>query len=975
MAEKRIQVVVDIESKDVQFATDRVLSLQQQIRLLTKEIQNVDPSSESFRLLSKKLNDTQDQLRSVRARSGELFQTFSLLPGPIGEISAKLDGGISLLKTFSQYKLSDLINQFKGLGRDLKDAFLSLGDWQKATEKSTQSSEELTQSNEDLSDSYTAVDDAAAANGSQIQRNIASTKSLTDVNNENITVLKQKISAETNLQNSIKAKLAVEENELQTLKTGSKEYKEKAKVVQSLNNEYINSTNYQARYTTELNTLTAAQQKNTTAATADAVAQGEVAVASQAAGTATKTQTVLTNALTGAQTAAAAAGRVLRAVLASLGIGLIIVAVTTLITKVYDWVTSTEAADRANEKLGETLEQLNRILEDNISLIDEETQIGILRAQMANKTEKEINDITIAGIDKRIEAYKKGREKLMRELELLSIQGLSDEDEKKRREEIQNQYFKLNETIEDLNSQRRIQEVKGEKALFDEQKKLNEKRSQDRKEAGEKELERRKAELDALIELEIRKNNTDKKVLEDLLNKRLELEKLTGAQLLLAREENRDKLREALKEDVDEDLKIRLESIDAIIEKEESAADVDIERLKKLLLHKRDLELRALENSVEDQNLILEKKQALVAKYDAQIREIDNKAREEKLIADIAATEGNFDEQIRLYKEFQQQAIDNENYNAQEKLQIIEDTNNKIQELNQRRIDFERGQIELDLMEKEISYGEYFDNLKQLYDDEIAAVEQAYKNKEITEEEHNRRIKELTDARIQIRQEEIETSVKLFGAIGQGLSALSGIVGEQTKAGKALAVAAALINTYAAIAGQLAAFAGVPIPGYAIAQAIATGLVGFAQVKKILSVNVPGAGTSSGGQQPPPGSTPVGPIQVQAGGRARGGYVEGPGTSLSDSIPAMLSNGEFVVNARSTEMFGGLLNLINSAGNQPRMQFALGGQVTPQNAPVMQNGLDSLLGIQDRPIKTYVVANEMSNQQQFDRTIKSRSLI
>ena len=277
-------------------------------------------------------------------------------------------------------------------------------------------------------------------------------------------------------------------------------------------------------------------------------------------------------------------------------------------------------------------------------------------------------------------------------------------------------------------------------------------------------------------------------------------------------------------------------------------------------------------------------------------------------------------------------------------------------------------------MDKEITYGEYFDNIKQLYDDEIAAVEQAYRNKEITEEEHNRRIKELTDARIQIRQEEIETSVKLFGAIGQGLSALSGIVGEQTKAGKALAVAAALINTYAAIAGQLAAFAGVPIPGYAIAQAIATGLVGFAQVKKILSVNVPGAGTSSGGQQPP-GSTPVGPIQVQAGGRARGGYVEGPGTSISDSIPAMLSNGEFVVNARSTEMFGGLLNLINSAGNQPRMQFALGGQVTPQNAPVMQNGLDSLLGVQDRPIKTYVVANEMTNQQQFDRTIKSRSLI
>ena len=31
--------------------------------------------------------------------------------------------------------------------------------------------------------------------------------------------------------------------------------------------------------------------------------------------------------------------------------------------------------------------------------------------------------------------------------------------------------------------------------------------------------------------------------------------------------------------------------------------------------------------------------------------------------------------------------------------------------------------------------------------------------------------------------------------------------------------------------------------------------------------------------------------------------------------------------------------------------------------------------ISNRPIQTYVVSNIMSNQQQFDRTIKSRSLI
>lgn len=47
---------------------------------------------------------------------------------------------------------------------------------------------------------------------------------------------------------------------------------------------------------------------------------------------------------------------------------------------------------------------------------------------------------------------------------------------------------------------------------------------------------------------------------------------------------------------------------------------------------------------------------------------------------------------------------------------------------------------------------------------------------------------------------------------------------------------------------------------------------------------------------------------------ARGGHVSGPGTSTSDSVPAMLSNGEFVVNARATSMFPDLLETINNLG-------------------------------------------------------------
>lgn len=57
-------------------------------------------------------------------------------------------------------------------------------------------------------------------------------------------------------------------------------------------------------------------------------------------------------------------------------------------------------------------------------------------------------------------------------------------------------------------------------------------------------------------------------------------------------------------------------------------------------------------------------------------------------------------------------------------------------------------------------------------------------------------------------------------------------------------------------------------------------------------------------------------------GLAGGGEVAGPGTSTSDSIPAMLSDGEFVVNARSTKRHRAMLEAINS-GHVPA--FAAGG--------------------------------------------------
>lgn len=100
-------------------------------------------------------------------------------------------------------------------------------------------------------------------------------------------------------------------------------------------------------------------------------------------------------------------------------------------------------------------------------------------------------------------------------------------------------------------------------------------------------------------------------------------------------------------------------------------------------------------------------------------------------------------------------------------------------------------------------------------------------------------------------------------------------------------------------------------------------------------------GLSTGGQ--------VGEVQ----GKAEGGLISGAGTSTSDSIPAMLSTGEFVVRASAVQIPGVLemLSAINSGSRAPvlsgperRPRFAEGGLVSGAGASGGQTSLTVALG-------------------------------
>ena len=125
--------------------------------------------------------------------------------------------------------------------------------------------------------------------------------------------------------------------------------------------------------------------------------------------------------------------------------------------------------------------------------------------------------------------------------------------------------------------------------------------------------------------------------------------------------------------------------------------------------------------------------------------------------------------------------------------------------------------------------------------------------KQQSDEQDLARTKEISAAKIDIAQKEEDAKRTSLEGYAAALSSISGLLSQETTAGKGVAIASSLINTYAAITGQLKAFSEVPVPGYAIAQAIATGVAGLANVKKIASVQVPGG---SGGGSTQTGSMP-----------------------------------------------------------------------------------------------------------------------
>ena len=157
-----------------------------------------------------------------------------------------------------------------------------------------------------------------------------------------------------------------------------------------------------------------------------------------------------------------------------------------------------------------------------------------------------------------------------------------------------------------------------------------------------------------------------------------------------------------------------------------------------------------------------------------------------------------------------------------------------------------------------------FDLKRSAYDQEEALLKQSLDNNLISQQEYNDKYKVLSEARVQIDLDEKQARMDAATAAADALGNLANTIGEQTAAGKALAIASATINTINSAVLAYQRGLEVPFIGTILApiNAAIAAAAGIANIKKIAAVKIPGQG--SAGAAVPSVNTGAAPIAPQA---------------------------------------------------------------------------------------------------------------
>jgi hypothetical protein len=351
---------------------------------------------------------------------------------------------------------------------------------------------------------------------------------------------------------------------------------------------------------------------------------------------------------------------------------------------------------------------------------------------------------------------------------------------------------------------------------------------------------------------------------------------------------------------------------------------------------------------------------------DAKIRNIEDDIKREKAVLQLAFEEkltqikGNSEQEIALREQLQIELnkrlneIDErgkkEKVDKEYQEQLLKNEN----DLKQLKVNKSLN-IEAELFLENERF-ELLKNNKELTDEELRRLELEHQEK--TLEIQNRYNAEKLANEIALKDARLATA----HAYAEGIGHIGTILASDAKTAadfqKASAIFSIGIDTAEALSALMAhseknplnavTMGGAGIAQYAIG--VARILGNIAKAKQLLTQEAP-----------------------QAPQFARGGFVKGAGTGTSDSITAKLSNGESVINAKSTAMFAPLLSKINEAGGGVPIvkKYSNGGLVTNN---IDTSGIESAIsGIGNIQVTANVVESEMTSSQRRVSRIQKRS--
>lgn len=332
-------------------------------------------------------------------------------------------------------------------------------------------------------------------------------------------------------------------------------------------------------------------------------------------------------------------------------------------------------------------------------------------------------------------------------------------------------------------------------------------------------------------------------------------------------------------------------------------------------------------------------------------------ARKEAADAEIAAAEA----QMAALAEAEAHALDIRTREIEARLKLVEEGTVKEYQLQQellkakldadiRRLESEEGTDELIRLARE-QFTADMAALEEDYDAAMQAEADALLADTLAniQAELDARAAALAEIEAQekAKQQLAEETATAFGTVAGSIANMLKTFAEENKEltllAKVIALAQIAIETGVATAKAISSAMGKGMPGALVDIAAAVAAITGGMTSAISS--------------------------VKSAKFAAGGYVSGPGTATSDSIPARLSNGESVMNAKSTAMFGPLLSSLNQAGGGVAFNPAASGSREGYEF------LASAVAAGMKSVKLSVGVDEVTKVQKRVDTIKEVSTI